>query len=87
MIFFSLVLGIIFTLASLARYERIDVPDLAATRHGFPLVWLSHQTMSIAGPTDIWYFEWTNLILDFAFWYLISTLLVYVWRKFKVTSQ
>ena len=63
----SLILGIVFTVASLARYELVDVPDLTVTRFGFPLVWLSHQTMSIAGPTDVWSFEKTNLILDFAF--------------------
>ena len=83
-VFFSLVLGIIFTIASLVRYERVDVPDLTLTRYGFPLIWLSHQTMSIAGPTNVWSFEWANLILDFAFWYLISIILIYVWRKFKV---
>jgi len=83
----SLVLGMIFTLASLARYERVNVPDLTLTRHGFPLVWLLHQTMSISGPVDVWSFKWTNLLLDLAFWYLISTLLVYAWCKFKLNNQ
>ena len=62
-----------FAIASLASYECVDVPDLTVTRYGFPLVWLSHQNMSIAGPTDVWSFERTNLILDL--WYLISTVL------------
>lgn len=70
-------------MTSLARYEFEDVPDLTMIRYGFPLVWLSHQTMSIAGPTNVWSFDWTSLILDFTFWYLISIILVYAWYKIK----
>jgi len=80
---FSLALGIILTLSSLIRYELQDFPDLVVFKHGFPLLWLHHQTISIAGPVDFWSVQWSSLVIDLVFWWIISIILVYIWNKYK----
>jgi len=80
---FSLVLGTMLTMASVIRYEREAVPDLDMIRYGFPFHWLFHQTASIAGSVDIWSVQWSILVIDFVFWYIISTTIVFVWNKYK----
>ncbi len=83
LIFFSLFLGIFLTLVMIIRFETVIIPDLVMTEYGFPLFWLHHQTISIAGPIDIWYFEWSNFIIDFIFWFIVSVLIVFVLSRYQ----
>jgi len=78
----SLVFGIVLTTVSLVRYEHESVPDLAVTGYGFPLVWLSHQTTSIAGPVDVWSIQWLGLISDLLFWWVISIAIIFTWNRY-----
>ena len=82
-IVFSLVLGIVLTLGSLVHYISQVTPDLVEFKHGFPLLWLFHQTQSIAGSVDFWSVQWSSLVIDLVFWCIISTMLVYVWNNYK----
>jgi hypothetical protein len=82
-ILFSLVIGILLTFTSIIRNELQSVPDLVIINLGFPLPWLLHQTVSIAGSVDIWSVQVLNLMIDFVFWLMISATIVFVWNKYK----
>jgi hypothetical protein len=82
-IVFSLVLGVLFTMASMIRYEYEIGGDFEVFRYGFPLLWLFHDLQSFGGPVDIWSFKWASLILDFIFWLIISITIVFAWIKYK----
>ena len=84
---FSLVLGTMLTMASVIRYEREAVPDLDIIRYGFPLPWLFHQTVSIAGSVDIWSIQLPSIVVDFALWYIISITAVFAWKKYKMNKK
>jgi hypothetical protein len=45
---------------------------------GFPLPWLSHQTVAVAGSVDIWLTLLSNLLIDYAFWFIISATTIVV---------
>ena len=80
---FSLLLGIILTLVSTIRVEILSIPDTEEVRYGLPFFWLFHQTVSIAGPIDIWSVEWLNFALNFIFWIIISAIIVFMANKYK----
>jgi len=75
------VFGIIFTITSSLRSESEVIADLEVVSYGLPLFWLFHRIMSIAGPVDIWYVEWPILAVNLVFWWVISTAIVFAWRK------
>jgi len=83
LILLSLLLGIVLALVSTVRFETVSIPDLVVTKYGFPLFWLHHQTISIAGSIDLWSFEWLNFIIDFVFWFVVSVLIVLVLQKYR----
>jgi hypothetical protein len=82
---FSLVLGTLLMAASSIRSEREVGADLEVISYGFPLFWLFHQITSIAGPVDIWYFEWPILIVNLVFWWVISIAIVFAWKKLRAS--
>ena len=84
-ILFSLVFGILLTLASIIHNELRSVPDLVIVKFGFPLPWLLHQTVSIAGSVDIWSVQVLNLMIDYVFWLIISATTGFVWNKYKIS--
>jgi len=86
-IIFSLVLGFLLTATSLVYSKYVLFPDLEQTIYGFPLLWLFHQTNSIAGPVDKWYVQWSSLIIDFIFWLIISYIIIFVWNKYKLKKM
>ena len=71
--------------ASSIRSESEVIADLEVVSYGFPLYWLFHRIMSIAGPVDVWYFEWPILVVNFVFWWVISITIVFTWRKLRVS--
>ena len=83
MLLLSLVAGVTLAFASVIRFETISVPDLVEIKYGFPLFWLHHQTISIAGPVGIWSVEWASLVMDFVLWFIISAAIVYVLDRYK----
>jgi len=72
--------GVVLTLLSLARVEYFPWPDFVHWRHGFPILWLTHQTSSIAGPVDRWFIDPGALIADFLFWILLTFFVYSVYR-------
>jgi hypothetical protein len=76
-------IGIVLTLVSVIRVEHETVPDLEQFLFGFPLPWLIHQTGSFAGPVSTWFIQWSFLYLDFVFWLLVSTVVNFIWNKYK----
>ena len=82
MLLFS-VIGVILTLASMVHFETESVPDLKVVKYGFPFYWIHHQTVSIAGPVDIWSFQWLSLVIDFVFWFIISVIIVFSIEKYR----
>jgi hypothetical protein len=82
---YSLVFGILLTLASIIRSDLQSIPDLVIIHFGFPLPWLLHQTVSIAGSVDIWSVQALNLMIDYIFWLIISATIVFVWNKYKTS--
>jgi hypothetical protein len=82
-ILYSLVFGILLTLVSIIRNELQSIPDLVVNKFGFPLPWLLHQTVSIAGSVDMWSIQVSNLMIDYIFWLIISIIFVFVWNKYK----
>ena len=84
-ILYSLVFGILFTLVSIIRNDLQSIPDLVIISFGFPLPWLSHQTVSIAGSVNIWSVQESNLIIDYVFWLIISAIIVFAWNKYKAS--
>ena len=85
MMLYSFAFGLLLTLASLLRNEPQSVPDLVILTFGFPLPWLFHQTVSIAGSVDIWSIQSLSLLFDYGFWLIISAILVFTWRKYKTS--
>jgi hypothetical protein len=86
-IVFSLVLGIILTMASLVSSIHENIPDAATTKYGFPSVWLFHQISSIAGAVDIWSVQWALLVIDFILWFIISAAIVYVLNRHRKSAH
>lgn len=84
-ILFSSVFGVLLTMVSVIHNEFQSVPDLVITKFGFPLPWLLHQTVSIAGSVDIWYVQVLDLMMDYVFWLIISAIIVFVWNKYKTS--
>ena len=84
-ILYSLVFGVLFTLASIIRNDLQSIPNLVILNFGFPFPWLLHQTVSIAGSVDIWSVQVLNLMVDYVFWLIISATIVFVWNKYKTS--
>ena len=55
-------------LVSMIYGRNVSFPDNVHNLHGFPLVWGSHQLITIAGPVDTWYVNLINLALDLVIW-------------------
>jgi len=68
----SLLSSVALTIGSLLYTEHINMVDFVATKYGFPYWWLMHIRVTIAGITDIWRFERTNLVKDMALFFLLS---------------
>jgi len=76
----SLAGGLVLTLLSLTRVEYFPWPDFVHWKYGFPLLWLTHQTVSIAGPVDKWFLDLGALLADVLFWMIITFPLYAVYR-------
>ena len=82
-VLFSLILGIVLTLALTIRFETESIPDSVVTRYGLPFFWLHHQTSSLVGVVDIWSVQWLNFAINFVFWFIISAVIVLVLNRYR----
>jgi len=79
----AVILAFLLTLLSLARSEHFPLPDLAYTKHGFPIFWLTHQTSAFSGPVDWWLFDYWGLTINLIFWFCIALLSLWILGKTK----
>jgi len=77
----SIMGGLVLTLLSILRVEYFPWPDFVHWKYGFPLLWLTHQTISIAGPVDKWFLDLGALLADILFWMTITLSLYAVYRS------
>ena len=72
----------IVMIIALVAGRPINVPDNVADLHGFPIVWGTHQLVTIAGLVDTWHVSITMLIVDLVIWLVIIVALPLVIDKF-----
>ena len=65
---FALTAMIVFTVYGFTE----TMPDNVYTRHGLPVTWGWHQTVTIAGPVDTWTVRLNALVGDLAFWSAVA---------------
>jgi len=64
---FQIIIAVVMLIAML--YGRhVSYPDNVHDLHGLPLVWGTHQLVTIFGPLDSWMVNLTNLAVDLVFW-------------------
>lgn len=51
-------------------------PDYVHVDYGVPLNWATNTLSTIAGPSDLWSVNISNLLIDLAFWLAIMTAIV-----------
>lgn len=73
---------VLIALIALAWGVRYDWPDNVHVRHGLPLTWGTHTLVTIAGPANVWRFDFVNLILDLGFWLALVSI-SYYWVRMR----
>ena len=73
--------GVVLTLLSLMRVEYFPWPDFVHWKYGFPLLLLTHQTSSIAGPVDMWFLDVGAVLIDLLLWTAVTSLIYAVYRQ------
>ena len=85
----SLVLALIMTfslmLLGLVRSEYLPWPDAVHTNYGFPLFWLTHQSVAISGPVNFWFFSFVDFAIGIIFWFCIALLILWIFKKIRPT--
>ena len=71
----------ILMIIALAAGRPINYPDNVADLHGFPLVWGTHQLVTIAGPVDTWRVSITMLIVDLVIWLAVVFVVPFVVKE------
>ena len=71
---FAQVLTAVMVVAGLLVRFHYDWPDYVHTDYGFPLVWATTTTSTIAGPAEIWQLNLANMAVDVAFWAILSVI-------------
>ena len=70
----------ILMLVALLYGRPVNHPDNVNNQHGFPLVWGTHQLVTIAGPVDYWIVSVTNLAVDLVIWVGIILIVPFIVR-------
>ena len=70
-------LNLVFVLFGIFMNFYYDWPDYVHTDYGFPFIWATHTTISIAGPVNNWNIDLVNLFLDIIVW-LFSSFLIFM---------
>lgn len=58
-------------IAAMSYGRHVSFPDNVHELHGIPLVWGTHQLVTIAGPVDTWMVNLTNFVIDLVIWLAI----------------
>lgn len=70
--------SVALTALGLLHTEHVSITDSQYTKYGFPYWWIVHVTVTIAGPTDIWQHETSNLLRNIALFFTLSLGLGYL---------
>jgi len=62
------ILVVVIMLVAMVYGRSVSFPDNVHVVHGLPLVWSTHQLVTIAGPVDTWRVNMANMIIDLVFW-------------------
>ena len=69
----------------------VSMPDNVQNLHGFPMIWGTHQLVTIAGPVDTWMVSINALIIDLVLWLAILIMapvaVGYYYQRGKETSS
>ena len=66
--------------------RTVSQADNVMELYGFPFVWGSHQTVSLAGPMDDWSLNIWNLWADLGFWVLVLIVSPSIIGRFSFVS-
>jgi hypothetical protein len=72
------ILVAVIMLIAMVYGRNISFPDNVHVLHGLPLVWSTHQLVTIAGPVDTWRVNMVNMIVDLVFWAGLIILIPYL---------
>jgi hypothetical protein len=70
-------------LIALLYGRSVSYPDNVHSLHGLPLIWGTHQLVTIAGPVDYWMVSITNLAIDLVIWLAIIMIIPYLLKDAK----
>jgi hypothetical protein len=73
----------VLMLIALLYGRSVSYPDNVHSLHGLPLVWGTHQLVTIAGPVDYWMVSITNLAIDLVIWLAIIMIIPYLLKDAK----
>jgi len=79
----SLVLGEVLTICSLIYGEEVNWPDFYHVNYGLPLSWITRTLSTIAGPVDVFKVNFSTLVIDIIFWFVIALLASWSFNKIK----
>ena len=77
------VLVAVVMIVAMVYGRNVSYPDNVHVLHGFPLVWGTHQLVTIAGPVDFWYVSTVNLVVDLVFWVSLILITPYLTNYLK----
>jgi hypothetical protein len=81
----------VIIIVALVIGRPVSMPDNVQNLHGFPMVWGTHQLVTIAGPVDTWRVSITALIIDLVLWLAILIMtpvaVEYYFQRGKKTSS
>jgi len=75
------ILVAVIMLVAMVYGRNVSFPDNVHVVHGLPLVWSTHQLVTIGGPVDTWRVNMANMIIDLVFWASLITLTPYLTDK------
>jgi len=76
----------VLMLIALLYGRSVSYPDNVHSLHGLPLVWGTHQLVTIAGPVDTWSINIFKLALDLIIWLTIIIISPILYDRFKIVS-
>jgi hypothetical protein len=71
----------ILMVVALLYGRPVSYPDNVQNLHGFPLVWGTHQLVTIAGPVDYWMISVIKLAVDLVTWIALVLLIPFIIKQ------
>jgi len=75
--------SVLITVGSLLYRQVIESSDYRADRFGFPYYWIEHVTVTFSGRTDYWNISTSNLAINVALLFTVSSVAMSLTLIFK----